>query len=368
MTRTTKNNSEGRPIRSIILISPGITPNDPAKEEADERSRGSLFEKVLNTVMVDEQYLSKTSRWRKWIYRILPVSFSQVMETFIIKKRYDVVISWSDMNGLLFALVLKLTRSKFPHVSMMYWPSKPKKAFLLKHVHPYITTLCLWTTTHRKTVVERLGVPPEKIVMVPHLVDQKFFRPMPRETDTICAVGQEMRDYLTLIEAMRGLDINCHIAAGLSPGSKMHETVKVVYSKGLSMPPNVTAAPLSQVQLRDLYARSRFVVVPLLPTDSDNGSLVITEAMAMGKAVICSLTEGQRDVIVEGKTGIYVPQGDPKALREAIVHLWTHPEIAEQMGREGRKRIEEKFTLDNFAETIKRIAEDTVARVRSSGD
>lgn len=356
------NGGQPRNLRVLTLISSGITPSDRKKEESGEQPRNSLFQDVLGSVTVDERFLSTVPMWRKWLYRFLPVAYCQVLETFFIRKKFDVVVSWSDMNGLLFALLLKLTFSKFPHVSMMYWPSKPKKAFLLRHVHSHISTLCLWTTTHRKTVTERLGVPPEKIVMIPHLVDQKFFHPMEREVDKICAAGQEMRDYLTLIEAMRGLDIKCHIAAGLSPGSRMFDTVKVVYDRGDKLPPNLTAAPLSRLEMRELYASSRFVVVPLLPTDSDNGSVVITEAMAMGKAVVCSLTEGQRDVIIEGKTGIYVPQGDPVALREAIADLWEHPELAEEMGRQGRRLVEEKFTLDNFVRTIKRVVEETVAR------
>ena len=32
--------------------------------------------------------------------------------------------------------------------------------------------------------------------------------------DLVCTVGREMRDYVTLIEALRPLEIPCHIAAG----------------------------------------------------------------------------------------------------------------------------------------------------------
>ncbi len=85
-------------------------------------------------------------------------------------------------------------------------------------------------------------------------------------------------------------------------------------------------------ELRDLYARSRFVVVPLHASDTDNGVTVILEAMAMGKAVICSRTRGQVDVIQEGVTGIYVPVGDAAALRAAILSLWAEPQRAQQMG------------------------------------
>ena len=81
-------------------------------------------------------------------------------------------------------------------------------------------------------------------------------------------------------------------------------------------------------ELRDLYASSRFIVVALYETDFQAGVTTILEAMAMGKAVIASRTRGQRDVIEDGVTGIYVPPGDSAALRKAIVDLLASPERA----------------------------------------
>lgn len=350
-------------VRPVMLVSTRIPTPDPEKEQRNEQPRDSLFNRTLGTVVINEAYLAKMPPgWRRMIYRHLPTFAAQVLETYIVKKRFDVILSWSDQNGLLMGLLLKLTHSRFPHVAMMYWPSKPKKANLLKMVHPYISTLCLWTSTHRDLATSRLGIPPEKIKMIPQFVDTQFFKPVKCETDTICAVGQEMRDYPTLIEAMKGLSIKCHLATGSTPGGKIHKTVKFAYEPQIAMPPNVTVGAMPPAKLRDLYARSRFVVIPLLPTDSDNGTRVITEAMAMGKAVICSLTKGQRDVIIEGKTGIYVPQGDPKALREAIQRLWDHPEIADEMGRAGRKYVEENLTWEHFVETVRDIVEEAAER------
>jgi glycosyltransferase involved in cell wall biosynthesis len=133
------------------------------------------------------------------------------------------------------------------------------------------------------------------------------------------------------------------------------------------LPPNITVGYLNPAELRGMYARSRFVVIPLLPTDMDNGLTTILEAMAMGKAIVCSRTKGQVDVIIQGKTGIFVTQGDPKALREAIEYLWDHPEIAEEMGREGRKLVEEKFTWDQFVNNIKSFAEEATMLEHSHG-
>lgn len=350
-------------IRSLTVLSGGLAESDPAKEAADESPRASLYQRTMNTVMMNERTLSRVPLWRRIVYKRIPVFAAEALESYVQRKKFDVIISWSDMHALALAAIQKIMHSSVPHVALMFWISKPKKASILKYVYPQISTIILWTSAHRDFAINRLGVPPEKIKFITYYVDQKFFRPMPRETDMICSVGVEMRDYPTLIEAMRGLDIKCHIAAGKTRGF-LQDTVKAIYREH-SLPPNLTVGLIPFSELRNLYARSRFVVIPLLPTDSDNGLTSILEAMAMGKAVICSRTVGQVDVIIDGKTGIFVPQGDPLALRESIKYLWEHPEVAEQMGREGRKRIEEKFTWDQFVENIKNIVVETVEKERS---
>jgi glycosyltransferase involved in cell wall biosynthesis len=132
-----------------------------------------------------------------------------------------------------------------------------------------------------------------------------------------------------------------------------------------ALPPNVTMGAKPYPELRALYARSRFVVIPLYPTDTDNGVTVMTEAMAMGKAVICSRVEGQRDLLEDGVNGLLVPPRDPRALRRAIEHLWAHPDQCERMGREGRRRIEQNHTLDAFVAGVRRAVEDAIAEERA---
>ena len=349
-------------IRSLTVLSGGLTRTDIAREEADELPAASLYQRTLRTVMMDEALLAKAPRWRRTLYKKIPFAAAEAIESYALRGKFDVIISWSDMHALFFAALLRLTCRRHPHVALMFWISKPKKAFFLKYVQSRISTLVLWTSAHRDFAINRLGIPPEKIRFIPYYVDHKFYRPMHQDTDMICSVGIEMRDYPTFIEAMRGLDIRCHIAAGMARG-KLFDTVKAIYREP-SLPPSLTVGSLSPTELRQLYARSRFVVIPLLPTDSDNGLTTILEAMAMGKAVICSRTNGQRDVIVDGKTGIFVPQGDPNALREAIRYLWEHPEVADEMGREGRKLIEEKFTWEGFVANIRDIVVETVAKER----
>ena len=85
---------------------------------------------------------------------------------------------------------------------------------------------------------------------------------------------------------MRDLDIDMAIAA-VSPWSKRDDS-----SAGIAIPANVTARGYDLFALRQLYADSAFVVVPLEVTDFQAGITTILEAMSMGKAVICTRTPG----------------------------------------------------------------------------
>jgi glycosyltransferase involved in cell wall biosynthesis len=134
-------------------------------------------------------------------------------------------------------------------------------------------------------------------------------------------------------------------------------THKVLRADALSPSSDrVTIGQITMTELRDLYARSRFVVVPIRPSDTDNGVSVIVQAMAMGKPVICSRTRGQVDVIQDGITGIFVPPEDPIALREAILGLWNDPARAQAMGRRARAYVEEHHSLDAFCRDVKSAA------------
>jgi glycosyltransferase involved in cell wall biosynthesis len=244
-------------------------------------------------------------------------------------------------------------------VALFSWISTPRKAALLRRVHSHIDKIIVWSSAQYEFGRDHLKIPVSKLVQLRWLVDQQFWRPMQAETDMISAVGREMRDYATLVEAIRGWNVPCHIAAKVDVGKKDPWMIDLRHADAL--PPHVTVGSKGYLDLRRLYARSRFIVIPLYPSDTDNGVTVMTEAMAMGKPVICSRVAGQRDVLEDGVNGIFVPPQDPRALRQAIEYLWTHPEECGRMGCEGRKRIERFHTLDRFVADVRATVEEAIA-------
>jgi glycosyltransferase involved in cell wall biosynthesis len=112
-----------------------------------------------------------------------------------------------------------------------------------------------------------------------------------------------------------------------------------------------------------LYARSRFVVLPLYPSDTDNGITCLLEAWSMSRPVICSQIDGQRDAIDDGQNGLFVPVRDAEALRKAIVDLWNRPDEATRMGVEGRQAVEKYRRLERFAREVGDVLREAAASV-----
>jgi glycosyltransferase involved in cell wall biosynthesis len=284
---------------------------------------------------------------------------------------YDVIVTWSERVSLSLMALDRFSPGGKPHVALLYWFSRPAVQLPIRVLGNGFHAIVTWTTVQRNYAIDHLHIPAEKIYLVRHFVDQVFWqnREPDRETDMICAVGAEMRDYATLLAALRGTDLRCHIAADHVRVDRFGFARRVRTETFARLAgPNVTIGRKSPPELRELYARSRFVVVPLQASDTDNGITVILEAMAMGKAVICSRTRGQVDVIQEGITGIFVPVGDSDALREAMLDLWRHPERAAEMGRAGRAYVEKYHTLERFSVDVKGAIEASLEGRPASRD
>ncbi len=288
---------------------------------------------------------------------------------FLLRKKYRLVFTDGEQIGIPYALLTKFfggpTRPR--HLMIVHILSVKKKElfFDLFHVHSHIDRFFTYSTFQKHFIENKWGIAKERVIFTPFMVDHHFFStknarpgdPLHLTEDPkplICAVGLEFRDYPTLIEAVNGLDVKVIIAAG-SPWSKRKDS-----TQGQAVPENITVKRFSQYDLRDVYAASRLMVMPLYPVAFQAGVTAILEAMAMGKPVICSRTPGQTDVIVDGQNGIYVPPGDPAALRQAIQNLLDQTEKSDIMGQMGRQLIAETMNLEQYTRFLNQFVQSEI--------
>jgi glycosyltransferase involved in cell wall biosynthesis len=102
--------------------------------------------------------------------------------------------------------------------------------------------------------------------------------------------------------------------------------------------------------------------VVALPSRWEGLSLVLLEAMACRKPIVASRVTGNVDVVVDGVTGFLVPSGAPQALAEKIVLLLHDAQLCNELGRHGRERVEQEFSLERMVTHMRSVYQELLDR------
>ncbi|MDT7538081.1 MAG: hypothetical protein QOI82_1666 [Actinomycetota bacterium] len=99
---------------------------------------------------------------------------------------------------------------------------------------------------------------------------------------------------------------------------------------------------------RDVAVLLQSADVFVLPSLEEGMSNALMEAMAAGLPIVATDVGGNREVL--GDTGVLCRAGDPADLARTLQGLLDDPEGARAMGCTARRRAEERFRVDAFAE------------------
>jgi glycosyltransferase involved in cell wall biosynthesis len=343
----------------LITVSGSIPADASAAVEAGRRPRIDYIEiaRAVDADLFDFDMIDTVGgRVAQLIQRLLGRNVALAWCCFRRRRHYEVILTDGEQIGLPLALLMCLTWGRRArHVMIVHILSVPKKSRLYKALRlgRRIDEMIVYAAAQKEFIVGALGFPAERVTLSPFMVDTAFFNAdrvdAPTGPPRICAAGLEFRDYPTMIDAVRGLDVKVVLAAA-SPWSKRSSDLD-----NIDLPSNVEVVRLDLHQLRQLYADSSIVVMPLHEVDFQAGVTTLLEAMAMGKPIICSRTSGQTDVITDEVTGVYVPVGDAGALRSAIVDLLDDPDTADRLGSAARDWVSRSADIDIYVATIASI-------------
>jgi glycosyl transferase family 1 len=268
---------------------------------------------------------------------------------------YDAILSDGEHVGVPLAVALAPRRRRPRHVLIGHHLTTARKRLIAGLAQAAGTLVLVHSSRQLEILRDRYGFDARALARVDYGVDTAFWSPDEdrAESRLVVAAGREHRDYATLATALEGLSVQAFAAVGsrFSPAT-----------------PHTPVPAASQVQtgsadlpgLRDWYRRATLVVVPLLPNDFQAGVTTILEAMASGRPLVVSATEGQRDVIEDGVTGMLVPPADPAALREAVRSLLGDPAHRLRLGRRAREAAVERFDVDRYAAALAGYAAATL--------
>ena len=107
---------------------------------------------------------------------------------------------------------------------------------------------------------------------------------------------------------------------------------------------------LSRDEVAELLAEADALILPL----KDFGrpylgiSSKLYEYQAVGKPIICCADGQMVEYVRETSSGIVVKPRDHEALAKSVLHLRNNPELARELGKNGRKYVEENLSLEKI--------------------
>ncbi|MFH0775339.1 MAG: glycosyltransferase family 4 protein [bacterium] len=128
----------------------------------------------------------------------------------------------------------------------------------------------------------------------------------------------------------------------IGDGAYLKDYINLANELGIS--DKITFAGLVPEEILDSTLNETFCFT-LLSVWGEAFSLVILEAMAMGKPVISTNTGGTPEAVVDGETGYIIPPNNPSELAKAILKMLNNKEDALKMGERGRRRGEELYDV-----------------------
>ena len=108
---------------------------------------------------------------------------------------------------------------------------------------------------------------------------------------------------------------------------------------------------LSPEDLANEYRTANVFVLPAIVDhkgDTEGLGVVLIEAMELGLPIVASNVGGIPDVVVDGESGILVPEKDPEALANAFKRIASDRSLLESLLAGARKRIADCFTWDGI--------------------
>jgi len=220
----------------------------------------------------------------------------------------------------------------------------------------------------KQDLVQRYGLPPEKIVVVPLAADASFTLlpdpaagPLPDRVREpfILAVGnlEPRKNLVTLINAFAEL-VRQHAFAGplvIAGKAKYRgdEAAGVVARLGLEARVVFTGF-VEDATLRLLYSRAKLFAYPSL---YEGFGLPLLEAMACGCPVVASNATAIPQTV--GGAAILVDPASVAALATAMGRVLNDPDLARRLSVEGRAQAG-RFSWTRTADLTRRVYQDAV--------
>ncbi len=230
----------------------------------------------------------------------------------------------------------------------------------------------------RQLRIQKL-VPPERVTVVYNGIDIARFETAMREFDReqFCR-RWDVPENTTLVGSVGSLNPLKGHEDFLQAAALVTDIFPAAYFIVAGV--DVTAGQTNRTNLERLVrelkleSRVRFIgkmddVAPLFcaldifvsASQSESFGLAIAEAMNTGTPVVATETEGARELIRDGATGLLLKVRDVGALAEAIGTLLGDEERRQRIGQSAREEVRLRFSLDRMVDATEQIYQESHA-------
>jgi glycosyltransferase involved in cell wall biosynthesis len=90
--------------------------------------------------------------------------------------------------------------------------------------------------------------------------------------------------------------------------------------------------------------------------------ITVLEALGLGKPVVAFDTEDVKLALIDGETGLIVPNGDVAGLADRVLYLLHHPDVGSRLGEAGQRLVLERFDFGVLARRLEEFYQAVLER------
>jgi glycosyltransferase involved in cell wall biosynthesis len=240
-------------------------------------------------------------------------------------------------------LELAATRSFRRRITLRRWYAFTRMQARVVGRLDGVTTV---SESSRRDIGTHMGVPAERIEVIPVGIDPDEFRPpedRPRDPDSILVITSAdvpLKGLVHLLEAVAKLrterPVGLTVVGTARPGGPAEAALDRLALRDAVR----FTGPVPQAELIELMQRATVVAIPSL---YEGFSLPAVEAMACATPLVTT-DAGALPEVVGSEAGLRVRAGDVGELTAALQQVLESPSLAEQLGRAGRRRVLDNYT------------------------
>ncbi len=285
----------------------------------------------------------------------------RALEKIILDEHVEIVHARSRVPAWIAYFACHRTNAAFVTTCHGYYSNN-----LFSHVMGWGKFVIVISEIIGRHMIEDFHVHPENIRLIPRSVDLDKFkfreRRVGQSSFTVSMVGRitPLKGHSFFLEAMakviRQMPYVRVRIIGDAPGNKRaYKDRLLLLTRRLGISEKVEFLG-NRADIPHLLDESDVLVLSTVTHEAFGR--VIVEAQAVGVPVVVTKVGGVVDIVEHEKTGLVVLPRDPDAIANAVMRIIKEPKLTDAMIVAARKRVEERYTLEQMATSTIKVYEE----------